>query len=279
MGAGFEVTARNEVHIETGATINLVATDETGSSWYFDVTGSFTSARAGLLRTDTVWKALGRASALQALGIQPIVFLTTNLPERGSVGDRALRAVAGNTFFDAVEMLAVHGKARLRQYARGIHRAPLPGFLSADELYGAGSPGTDPLGAVRRVALDAVGDPFGQLHEDFKIQGMKHRLQVFLPSQTAAGDLIGKSLRTRVGSDIKSLLSGHAGGCTTQEATGSWVDPVEGAVDESVHVIESYSSQPIPAELLKAVVNFVLVDLDQTAAALVVDQEMYHFTR
>jgi hypothetical protein len=279
VGAGFTVQARNDVHAAAGATINLIATDAAGSQWFFDITGSFTSPRAGLLRTDTVWKALGRASTLSAAGVRPIVFLTTNLPERGSVGDRALHSVAGSTFFDAIEMLGVHGKARLRAYARGIHRAALPGFLSADELYGVDTPRDDSLGATRRVPLERIGDPFGHLHDDFKIKGLKHRLQVFLPSQTAAGSAIPLSLRSRVGEEIKSMLGSAAGGCTTQEATGSWVDPVEGVVDERVHVIESYAGQPFPPDLLKRVVNMVLVDLDQAAVAIVLDQDMYHFTR
>lgn len=277
-GAGFLVQAQNEVHKATGATINLIATDSAGLPWHFDVMGSFTSPRTGLSRTDTVWKALGRASALSAARIRPIVFLTTNLPEPGSVGDRALHSVAGQTFFDAIEMLTVHGKARLRQYSRGTHRTALPGFLSADELYGPGSK-HETLGATRRVPLDQVGDPFGRLHEDFRIRGMRHRLQVFLPSQTAGGTTISTSLRGRVGADIKSLLGSTAGGCTTQEATGSWVDPVEGVVDESVYVIESYAGHAFSPELLKRVVNMILIDLDQAAAAVVLDNYMYQFTR
>jgi hypothetical protein len=251
----------------------------TGSVWYFDVTGSFTSQRAGLLRTDTTWKALGRASALSTFNVHPIVLLTTNLPERASVGDRALRALAGKTFFDAIEMLSVEGKARLRQYARGTHPAALPGFLTADELYGTEQPTNNPFGATRQVSLEEFGDLFGRLNEDFKIRGMRHRLQVFLPSRTAEGLVIAPSLRNRVSQEVKSLLSSIAGGCTTQEATGSWVEPMEGAVDESVHVIESYAGQPFPRELLRRVVNLVLLNLEQSAAAVVVDQYMYHFTR
>jgi hypothetical protein len=278
-GAGFEVRERNQVHHATGATVNLVAADGTGALWYFDIAGSFTSPRAGLLRTDTVWKALGRASALASADVRPLVFLTTNLPEAGSVGDRALRSVAGRTYFDAIEMLTVGGKARLRQYAGGARRAPLPGFLSANEIYGNDPHDGNALGATRRVSLSFVGDLFGQLHSEFKIQGMKHRLQVFLPSRTFTGHLISNSLRTSVGNKVKDLLSSAAGGCTTQEATGSWVDPVEGAVDETVHVIESYSSQRFEEDLLRSIVDLVLGELQQHAAALVVDQDMYHFTR
>ena len=47
-----------------GIVLNFVATDQPGEDWAFDVSGAFTSNRAGLRRTDTLWKALGKASVL-----------------------------------------------------------------------------------------------------------------------------------------------------------------------------------------------------------------------
>ena len=49
----------------TGVTINFIAKDADDVEWYFDVSGAFTSTRGGLLRTDTVWKTLGRAHVLR----------------------------------------------------------------------------------------------------------------------------------------------------------------------------------------------------------------------
>jgi DNA modification methylase len=62
--AGFTIEEKNRRIRRTGVTVNFVATDGDGATWFFDVSGAFTSHRGGLLRTDTVWKSLGRAYAL-----------------------------------------------------------------------------------------------------------------------------------------------------------------------------------------------------------------------
>ena len=136
--AGFEITERNQRIPKTGVTINFQAKDAEGELWFFDVSGAFTSHRGGLLRTDTVWKSLGRASAIRGRirsDVQRIVFLTTHLPRPRSEGDTALRAAGPNAFFDAIEMLSDEGRDRLRRYANGGHAdLPLPGFWSAADL-------------------------------------------------------------------------------------------------------------------------------------------------
>jgi site-specific DNA-methyltransferase (adenine-specific) len=122
--AGFTITGRNCKLRGTGVTVPYIATDVGGHVWYFDVSGAFTSARAGLRRTDTLWKALGRAAVLNADPdhILPIIFLTTDLPPRGSAGHLALRAGRGRMFVDAVEMQSAEHFARLAQYATGESR-------------------------------------------------------------------------------------------------------------------------------------------------------------
>ena len=107
-----------------GVEFNFVATDAVGSKWAFDVSGAFTSSRAGLRRTDTLWKALGKAAVLhEHLGADlPIVLLTTDGPERGSAGYTALAAMMGQgkTIYDLVELLDPKGQARLHIYAQGL---------------------------------------------------------------------------------------------------------------------------------------------------------------
>jgi DNA modification methylase len=136
--AGFKITERNHRIPKTGVTINFQATDKQGDAWFFDVSGAFTSHRGGLLRTDTVWKSLGRANAIRGRlprDMPPIVFLTTHLPRRPSEGDTALRAAGPDAFFDAVEMLSDEGRARLEQYAQGGRTDnPLLGFWAAADL-------------------------------------------------------------------------------------------------------------------------------------------------
>ncbi|MGH2729951.1 MAG: hypothetical protein ACRDJI_05010, partial [Actinomycetota bacterium] len=111
--------------------VNFVAKDKAGKRWFFDVSGAFTSSRAGLRRTDTLWKALGKASVLEAspVGDYRLILLTTDLPPKASAGAQALRAARGSTFHDAIEMLSAEGQDRLRRYAHGDNRAEPIGEL------------------------------------------------------------------------------------------------------------------------------------------------------
>ena len=136
LGAGFTVTGRNHRVRGTGVAVSLVATDGLGATWLFDVAGAFTSRGGGLLRTEAVWKSLGRASALRGVssGV-PVVLLTSHLPRRPSEGDTALRAAGPTAFFDAVDMLSEGGRARLGRYATvGSSAGPLPGFWTSADL-------------------------------------------------------------------------------------------------------------------------------------------------
>ena len=138
--AGFTVTARNARVPGVGIVLGLVAEDAAGGRWHFDVTGAFTTTRAGLVRSDTLWRCLGRASVLDRCGVRPVVLLTSSLPTARSTGDRALREVGPAGFHDAIEMLAPAGQARLARYAAGASRGqPLPGFWTDAEL-GAAAP-------------------------------------------------------------------------------------------------------------------------------------------
>jgi site-specific DNA-methyltransferase (adenine-specific) len=142
--AGFRIVETNRRIPRTGVTIGYIALDDDDRRWYFDVAGAFTSHRGGLARTDAVWRALGRASALRGrLGDVPIVLLATELPKRRSEGDAALRAAGPSAFFDAVDLLSDGGRDRLGFYASaGFAVGPRPGFWTPDELEeGSGSSG------------------------------------------------------------------------------------------------------------------------------------------
>lgn len=138
---GFEVLRKNVRVRGTGASVSIEGRDRVPEGeriWWFDVSGAFSSSRGGLLRTDTVFKALGRASALQASPVgqgTPLVFLSSHLPKPGSEGDLAIRAArrAASTVFDVVQMTDPEGFRRLYAYARGCER-PLPGYWTATEL-------------------------------------------------------------------------------------------------------------------------------------------------
>lgn len=102
-----------------GIVLNFVATDQTGSDWAFDVSGAFTSNRAGLRRTDTLWKSLGKAAVLSESALDlPLVLLTTDAPAKGA-GQQALRVMMGRDkpIFGLVELLNNNDQKRLRAWA------------------------------------------------------------------------------------------------------------------------------------------------------------------
>lgn len=133
--AGFTITDLDRRFSRLGVTVNIIAEDQKGKTWYFDVTGAFTTTRSGLTRTDALWQALGRAAVVRADGIRPFIFLTSHLPSRPGPVDAALRAGGIDLYFDAVEMLSDEGRERLARYSIGAaEMKPLPGFWSETEI-------------------------------------------------------------------------------------------------------------------------------------------------
>lgn len=139
--AGFEVVGTNVRLRGLGMTMNIVALDGNQDTWFFEVSGAFSSPRGGLRRTDTAWKALGRANVLarsEEHGRTNLVLLTSHLPADRSEGDRALRAAGPNAFYDAMEMLSADDFGRLQGYAAGgfgaLARPPLTGFWRDADL-------------------------------------------------------------------------------------------------------------------------------------------------
>ena len=134
--AGFTIQERNRRIRKTGVTVNFVATDADGATWFFDVAGAFTTYRGGLLRSEVLWRTLGRAFALKtARGETPLVVLTSHLPKQPSQGDTALRAAGPAAFFDAIDMLSPDSLDRLQRYAKGgFTDNPQPGFWTEQDL-------------------------------------------------------------------------------------------------------------------------------------------------
>jgi DNA modification methylase len=132
---GFEDIKEN-VRVGSGVEVNMTARDRTDKLWYFDVSGAFTSARAGLRRTDTVWKALGKAAVLRLeFGDKTpnLLLLTTDLPPRGGAGFSALRKARGELFIDVLEMRDAVSHERLERYAAGDVRGPIDELLGPNE--------------------------------------------------------------------------------------------------------------------------------------------------
>ena len=120
-----EATGFNDIQKDQrqpgGVEVNFTARDSEGKLWFFDVTGSFTSHRAGLKRADTLWKALGKAAVLREASSTPLVLLTTDVPMHGSPGAEALRQVTGprKPVHTVIEMLKQSGLEALRALCEG----------------------------------------------------------------------------------------------------------------------------------------------------------------
>lgn len=127
--AGFVIVGRDKRIGRAGPVVALIAQDTTGEQWIFDVSGAQSVSRSGLHRTETAWRAAGRALFLAK--IEPpsrVVLVTSHLPKRGSEADAALRAAGPGIVFDVLELGCANGRTRLRAYASGAPQAPLPGY-------------------------------------------------------------------------------------------------------------------------------------------------------
>lgn len=133
--AGFPVIKKDPKVPSAGLVYNFKITSEDGSTeWWVDVSGAFTSSRPGLMRTDTVWKMLGRLQVLRATDqTARLLVLTSNLPKPGSPGDKAMRAVSARNLFDVLELFDPKTPATLKHYASQAPDTPLPGFWSAED--------------------------------------------------------------------------------------------------------------------------------------------------
>lgn len=276
-GSGFKITNTNK-RLKEGVTSNIIALDKNDKKWYFDVIGSFTSSRDGLLRTDSVWKVLGRCCVLSKNDVGPIVILTTNLPSQNSVGYLALHSAQPTTFYDAIEMMTPSGKMRLRSYASGFAKEPLPGFWHTNEIYKSlifpdtqyGSSISFSLPETYKMMLQNLG---------FHISAeLEYSTKVVIPSKYKSGSKILESERIGIVDRIKGILSKVGGGCTSGTANGHWIEPSGGIVDEDVIYIETFSDNKISPDIVKEIVRILINEMQQSAAAIIIDGKMYQFT-
>ncbi|MBJ7610574.1 MAG: site-specific DNA-methyltransferase [Candidatus Dormibacteraeota bacterium] len=116
------INIRPKQRLDAGVEVNFVADDQAGNEWLFDVSGAFTSTRAGLQRTDTLWKALGKATVVhETQAGARYVLLTTEKPVSNSAGGRALAAVVGTKnkpVYDVIGLRDPDDLGRLGEYGR-----------------------------------------------------------------------------------------------------------------------------------------------------------------
>ncbi len=131
---GFDIL-RGPVKLRgSGVQFSFLAQGRSGEEWWVEVAGACTTVRPGLLRAETLWKTLGRASVL--IAAEPdarLLVLTPHLPRPGSESDRALRTLGPAAIFDVVELFDDAAADRLAGYSEGAV-TPLAGFWDDDEI-------------------------------------------------------------------------------------------------------------------------------------------------
>ncbi len=122
---GFGADLRSGARFPVGIEVDFGATDAAGCEWWFSVTGGFTSTRPGLRQADVLWRTLGQAALLEAQvrgKDQPWrqVLLTTDVPDRGTPGAKALReAQVAGLIWDVLVIDQPDTVAELLHYASG----------------------------------------------------------------------------------------------------------------------------------------------------------------
>ena len=117
--AGFS-SVRENVRVGPGVDVTFEAGDQSGRRWLFDLSGSFSASAPGLVRADVLWRAVGRAAAIDRhRGDRPLVLLTSHRPPERSPSARVLAEMVGpdRPVFDVVELLGEDDVARLAAYA------------------------------------------------------------------------------------------------------------------------------------------------------------------
>lgn len=141
LDAGFSVLEENVRHPSKLVELSFLV-EGGGRRWWVDVAGAYITGNAGLTRTDSVWRLVGRLHTLAAAApetdelAEPVLVLTPQLPRRRSPADRALRSVGPGVLFDCVELYDTSGTDRLCAYTSDEPAGPGPrlGFWSADDL-------------------------------------------------------------------------------------------------------------------------------------------------
>lgn len=96
-------------------TVDVVATDPSGTEWWFLVAGGFTNGPSGLRRADVLWRTVGGAAALYAFAPDArIAVLTTAVPTKGTPNDAVLRSVTGTQLHAVIDLGADGAVDQLR---------------------------------------------------------------------------------------------------------------------------------------------------------------------
>lgn len=100
---------------DVGVEVDRVATAPSGRAVWFEYKGSIQGSRPGLLRTDTLKKAIANGALLQVIGErQPFVVLTSHLPTAGAGAAMMRTALSAGYLDDVICVYQPEAAARLR---------------------------------------------------------------------------------------------------------------------------------------------------------------------
>ena len=126
------VSVESNVKLSTGMVIDFVCTDPTGGIWYVDFSGTSSSIRAGLRRTDAIWKSLGRSALVERRGASTdprwLVLTTDAVPAAGPAWKALQQGRKLGLVHDALDVFQEATVERLKIYAAGDSTAQLPFF-------------------------------------------------------------------------------------------------------------------------------------------------------
>jgi hypothetical protein len=101
---------------DVGVEIDRVATAPSGGRIWFEYKGSIQGSRPGLLRTDTLKKAIANGALIQAVDPRsPYVVLTSHVPATGAGAAMMRTALAAGYLDDVVCVYRPEDTARLRR--------------------------------------------------------------------------------------------------------------------------------------------------------------------
>ena len=114
-GIGFDL--RNSVDLsDIGIEVDMIADNAQCISLFVECKGSIHGERPGLIRTDTMKKALCNGFLLRELGIGPYILMTSHLPTRCSAAGRMLLAAGRNVVFDIIRPFSSTDMKRLEMF-------------------------------------------------------------------------------------------------------------------------------------------------------------------
>ena len=114
-GLGFDLRTSVDLR-DIGIEVDMLADNAQGISFFVECKGSMHGERPGLIRTDTMKKALCNGFLLRELGVGPYVIMTSHLPTMHSAAGKMLMAAGRVVVFDVIRPLVRSDMKRLETF-------------------------------------------------------------------------------------------------------------------------------------------------------------------